>query len=106
MQTLSKGSFALGDDDNDKVDFNLSSWMEYINANETIRTSRWWHDDIKLECDDIVMQWILYPFHDNDDIVMVPLIVLITNRHRLVRMEIYFVAANPLCRRRLVRTSP
>ena len=79
--------------------------MEYINANETIRTSRWWHDDVKLQCDDIVMQWMLYPFHDDDDIVMVPLIVLITNRHRLVRMEIYFVAANPLCRR-LVRMSP
>ena len=66
--------------------------MEYINANGTVRTRRWWHDDVKLQCDDIVMQWMLYPFHDDDDIVMVPLIVLITNCHRLVRMEIYFVA--------------
>ena len=52
------------------------------------------------------MQWMLYPFHDDDNVVMVLLIVFITNRGHLVRKEIYFVAANLLCHRRLVRMSP
>ena len=37
-----KGSFALGDDDDDKVDFFLSSWMDYIAANESVYTWRQW----------------------------------------------------------------
>ena len=39
--------------------------MEYIDANETIHTRRQRHDDMNLQCDNIVMQWVLYPFHDN-----------------------------------------
>ena len=34
-------------------------------------------DDDKLKCDDIIVNWVLYPFHD-DVAVMILLIVLIS----------------------------
>ena len=45
-------------------------------------------DDDKLQCDNVIMNWVLYPFHD-DIIVMTLLIVLIShlNRRRQVRMK-------------------
>ena len=60
----------------------------------------------KLQYDDIVVNWVLYSFHD--DIIIMTLIVVISrlNRRHLVWMKIYFVVASPLCRRRIVRTSP
>ena len=43
------------------------------------------HDDnVKLQCDDVVVHWI----------------------RRQTQMEIYFVITNLICHRRLVRTSP
>ena len=36
-------------------------------------------NDDKLKCNDIILNWVLYPFHD-DVIVMILLIVLISCR--------------------------
>ena len=67
-------------------------------------------DDDKLKCIDVIMNWVLYPFHDNV-VVMMLLIVLIschqdTKSSSSSANEIYFVVTNQICYRRLVRTSP
>ena len=67
-------------------------------------------DDNKLKCDDVVMNWVLYPFHDNI-VIMILLIVLISRRQDTKLSsssanEIYVVVTNRICHRRLVQTSP
>ena len=52
-----KGSFALGDDDDDKK-------IGCMVTKGTVST----RDDDKLQCNDVIMNWVLYAFHD--DVVM------------------------------------
>ena len=56
-----KGSFALGDDDDDKKNrLHGNQWDFALD------------DDDKLQCHDVVVNSVLYPFHD--DVVMTLLI--------------------------------
>ena len=86
FSSQSEGSFALGDDDDDK--FN-TKWISFCrhewNALLQMRVLAL-DDDDKLKCDDVVMNWVLYPFHD-DDIIMILLIVLISCRIVIVKCE-------------------
>ena len=74
------GSFALGDDDADK------KWVAWIPMGLFALgdDDKMQYNDIKLQCEDVVP---------------------ISRWRRQVWMKIYFVVANPLCRRGLVRTS-
>ena len=51
----SKGSFALGDNDDDKK-------MGCMDTNGTIHTRQRRHDDIKLQCENVIVHWVQYPF--------------------------------------------
>ena len=53
-----KGSFALGDDDNDKVDFNKLLGIGCMATKESIRTWRWWQNKWQRRC----CKWVLYLF--------------------------------------------
>ena len=62
----SKASFALGDDDNDKVEFFLSSWMGFIVTNGTVRTRQCWQNASWM-----MSSWMgAVPIHDDDAMMM------------------------------------
>ena len=54
----SKGSFALGDDN--LISFCCHEWVAWIPMGLFALD-----EDNKLQYDNIVMHWVLYPFHDD-----------------------------------------
>ena len=54
----SKGSFALGDDD--FILICRHEWVAWIPMGPFTLDN-----DNKLQCDDVVVHWVLYPFHDD-----------------------------------------
>ena len=59
---IDKGSFALGDDDDDK-----KKWVAWIPMGLFAlgNHDKMQYNDIKLQCDDIIVHWVQYPFHDD-----------------------------------------